>query len=115
MQSLLNISAEGTTGDGYSGPPPEDDPNFTGVLMRSQGLLTLAFGFALGVTFMLLFWFVATFGSPTGAVQQFLSQVNPNLWLSFAIGFLGGTVLAGIYNLLTVRQLNIFGLESSLD
>jgi hypothetical protein len=113
MQSLLNVAPEESTPKPGGGP--EDDPGFPRVALRSQGLLTLAFGFALGVAFMLLFWFIRTFGAPIGAVADFVSQINPNLWLSFLYGFVGGTVMSAIYNYLVVRRLNLFGLESSAD
>ena len=101
----------GNTGGG----PPEDDPSFPGVALRSQGLLTLAVGLAMGVTFMLLFWLIRAYGTPTGVVRDFVMHINPNIWFSFLLGFLGGTLLAAIYNLLVVRRLNLFGLESSAD
>ena len=33
----------------------------------------------------------------------------------FLAGFIVGTITAGIYNLLVVRRVNLFGLESSMD
>jgi len=78
-------------------------------------VLALAFGFALGVAFMALFWLIRTFGAPTGAVADFVRDLNPNLWLSFLFGFIGGTIAAAIYNFLVVRRLNLFGLDSSAD
>ncbi len=115
MNSLLNVSAEGQSSGGSPGGGPEDDPNFRGVALRAQGLLTLACGFALGIAFMLFFWLIRSFGTPTGVVRDFVDHVNPNLWFSFLLGFLGGTLLAAVYNLLVVRRVNLFGLESSAD
>ena len=69
----------------------------------------------MGIAFMIFFGMLRLF-SPTGAVADFISQVNPNLWLSFLFGFVGGSVMAGIiYNVLVLRRLNLFGLESNLD
>jgi hypothetical protein len=118
MQSQLNIALDappGGTGSGGGGGGPEDDPRFPGFALRAQGLLTLAVGFAMGIAFMLFFWLVRSFGTPTGAVRDFVTQLNPNLGLSFLLGFLGGTLMSAIYNLLVVRRLNLFGLESSVD
>lgn len=120
MPSRLGITptSAGSGGSGAPPPPPpnpEDDPNFRGVSLRSQGLLTLAFGFATGIAFMLFFWLIRSYATPTGVVRDFVMQVNPNLGLSFLLGFLGGTLLAAVYNLLVVRRLNLFGLESSAD
>jgi nitrate reductase gamma subunit len=114
MSSQLDIAPEGSTGPGSGGGGPED-PGTPQIVLRTQGLLTLAVGFALGVAFMVLFWFIRAFGAPTGAVADFVAQINPNLWLSFLLGFVGGTVMSAIYNLLVVRRLNLFGLDSSVD
>lgn len=113
MSSRLHMSPEpdgGTAGGGG----PEDDPRFPRIALRSQGLLTLAFGVALGIAFM-IFFALLRWSTPTGPVAEFVAHVNPNLWLSFLFGFVGGTVMAGIYNLLVLRRLNLFGLESNLD
>ncbi|MGH7491369.1 MAG: hypothetical protein ACREOO_03130 [bacterium] len=117
MPSRLGVTPEGAGTGGSGGPPPhpEDDAQFRGVALRSQGLLTLAVGFAMGMAFMLFFWLIRTYGTPTGAVRDFVTQLNPNLGLSFLLGFLGGTLLAAVYNLLVVRRVNLFGLESSVD
>lgn len=107
------ISADTTR----SGPPPPDDPTRdTPFILRSQGFLLLAFGFALGLCLMVFFGIFYRFGAPPIAgLQDFVAQVNPNLWLTFLYGFIGGTVVSGIYNVLVVRRLNLFGLESSSD
>ncbi len=112
MSTQLDIAAEGTTGGGGSGPPPEDDPRFGGIAVRSQGLLTLAFGFALGVALVLLFWLISRF-PPSAAVRDFVAPFAAE-WV-FLAGFIVGTITAGIYNLLVVRRVNLFGLESSMD
>lgn len=112
MQSRLNIAASGEGATGGSGPPPEDDPRFGGIAVRAQGLLTLAFGFALGVALCLLFWLMSKF-PPSTAVKDFAAQFAAE-WV-FLAGFIVGTVSAGIYNLLVVRRVNLFGLESSMD
>lgn len=112
---MLSIGAQGEGAKGSGGPPPEDDPSFARVALRAVGLLTLAFGFALGLTLMLLVWLLPIVGSPTGAVQSFVSNMGLSLWGSFLFGFIGGIIIASVYNLLTVRRLNICGIESSVD
>jgi len=114
MESRIFIAAEESTG-GSGGGGPEDQPGFVRVALRSQGLLTLALGMAMGLAFMVFFGLVRELGAPTGAVADFVAEINPNLWLSFVAGFVGGTILAAVYNLLVVRRLNLFGLESSAD
>lgn len=118
MPSQIDIGIDAPpagTGGGGSGGGPEDDPRSPQIIARTQGVLALAFGFALGVAFMVLFWLIRTFGAPTGAVADFVRDLNPNLWLSFLFGFIGGTIAAAIYNFLVLRRLNLFGLDSSAD
>ncbi len=99
-----------------SGGGPDDPTRLSGFIQRSQGFLLLAFGFALGLCLMAFFGIFRRFGAPPIAgLQEFVAQVNPNLWLTFLYGFVGGTVFSGIYNVLVVRRLNLFGLESSSD
>jgi hypothetical protein len=111
--------ANGGTQCGQSGAPPcEDDPRTPKIVLRSQGLLALAFGLALGVTFMLfcgLFSMAGAPDAPDGALASFIADLRLNLWLSFLYGFIGGLGIAVVYNLLVVRRLNLFGLEGSMD
>lgn len=111
-RALNHISPEETSGS--TGGGPEDDPRSPRLALRSQGLLTLAFGFALGLAFMVLFFLIRSFG-PTGAIWAFVDQANLNLWKTFLTGLIGGTITAGIYNFLILRRLNLFGIESNLD
>jgi hypothetical protein len=104
----------GSSGSGDP-PPTEDDPHFPGSGLFTQGLVTLAFGLALGAAFMLLFWFVRAFGAPTGKVADFVAEIHPNLWFSFLAGFVGGTLLSAIYNLLVQRRINLFGSATRLN
>jgi zinc transporter ZupT len=97
------------------GRGPEDELRQRQVTLRTQGFLALAFGFALGVTAMVFFCLFRIFGAPTASLETFVMQVHPNLWLSFLYGFIGGTLLAAIYNLLAVHELHLFGLEPDQD
>lgn len=112
MESFMHISPEGEQTGGHHGPSPEDDPGSARAALRMQGFLTLAFGFALGLALVLLFWFLQTY-PPSTAVKTFVDQFN--LWHVFLFGLIAGTLASGIYNLLVVRRLNLFGLESSVD
>lgn len=85
---------------------------------RSQGYLAVAFGLALGLTLMVFFGIFRAFPgliSEFRALQEFVAAVYPNLWLSFVFGFVGGTLISAIYNMLVVRRLNLFGLEYTHD
>ena len=107
----MPVEKHGSSG----GRGPEDELRQRQVTLRTQGFLALAFGFALGVTVMILFCLFRIFGAPTISLESFVMQVHPNLWLGFLYGFIGGTLLAGIYNLLVVHELHLFGLESDQD
>jgi hypothetical protein len=114
MRSFLNISPEeqSKTGGG-------DDPNnpFPTPTLAQQGLLVLAFGFALGLT-LIIFFMLFKFSGWTSLpkiVEDWVANTHPNLWISFLIGFIGGTLLAGIYNFLIFRRINLFGLDRNLD
>lgn len=119
MQSSLYVSPADETG-GQGGGGPDDPTRVARFVIRSQGFLMLAFGIALGLTCMVFFEVFhilreSEFIKPFTGLQEFIKELNPNIWLSFAFGFVGGTVLSGIYNILVVRRLNLFGLESSRD
>ncbi len=101
---------------GSGGPIPcEDEPRTPKGVLRSQGLLALAFGFALGVTFLLFFGLFRLVGAPSGTLSAFVADLRLNLWLSFIYGFIGGLTIALVYNLLVVRRLSLFGLEGGAD
>ncbi len=107
----MPVETHGSSG----GRGPEDELSQRQVTLRTQGFLALAFGFALGVTIMVFFFLFRIFGAPTASLQNFVMQVNPNLWLGFLYGLVGGTLLAAIYNLLAVHHVQLFGLESDPD
>jgi hypothetical protein len=83
--------------------------------LRSQGLLALAYGLALGITFMIFFGLFRLIGAPSGVLRDFVTDLGLNLWRSFIYGFIGGLAIAVVYNLLVVRRLSLFGLEGGAD
>ena len=113
MRSFLNIAADEHGTDPGGGP--DDDSRFPSRTLRSHGFLALAFGFALGLTFMVFFGLFHVFGTPGSGLANFVSQTNPNLWLSFLYGFLGGTLMSAIYNFLIFRRFNLFGTDRNMD
>jgi len=112
MPSQLDIAPEGTGGAGSGGGGPEGGGGSRGFVQRTEGFLTLAFGFALGLALVVLFWLINKYG-PDGAVKEFVAKIN--LVYAFLYGFVAGTITSAIYNLLVVRRINLFGLESSAD
>jgi len=101
---------------GLSGSPgPEDEVRRGQVALRTQGFLALAFGLASGVTVVVVFYLLRMLGVPTASLRSLVMRDHPNLWLGFLYGFIGGTLLAGVYNLLVVHELHHFGLESDQD
>ena len=107
---LSYIAPEGT---GQGGGGPEDEPRSRARTIQSNGFLVLAFGFALGLTLMLFFLLFRVFGAPFTDLTNFVQKINPNLWLSFLAGFIGGTLVSAIYNLLLFRRLTLFGLDKN--
>jgi len=94
-----------TTGGG--GPEAEAGSQSSS---RATGLLTLAFGFALGISLMLLLFLVQTFIDPGMRLHQFVIAAGITYTQAFLAGFIGGSVTAGTYNYLLLRQFNIFGI-----
>jgi len=109
MQSFLYVSPEESTG-GHGGGP-EDDPRFPRGSFRVQGYLSVAFGFALGLTFLAFFGILKIISAPPAFVNFFGLDPLP----TFIFGFVGGTLFSLVYNILVVRRLNLFGLESASD
>ena len=112
-RTLNHIAPERQTGSSGGGGP-EDDPLSPRLALRSQGVLTLAFGFALGIALVVLFRLIAWL-RPSVTLPTFSNDTLLNLLFLFLFGFISGTLVSGIYNLLVVRRLNLFGLESRLD
>ena len=80
---------------------------------RSQGFLAAAFGIAAGLTFMLLYGLLHL---PLfkGLLPEITGTFD-NIWLWFLTGFIGGTFISLVYNLLVSYRLNLFGLERNVD
>lgn len=112
MRSFLNISPE-DLGKGGGGTSSDDDSQFPARTLRSHGFLALAFGFALGLTIIIFFGLFQVI-DPPGFLKAFVTDPN-NLWRGFLVGLIAGTLLAGIYNFLIFRRINLFGLDRNLD
>ena len=110
---------------GRGGGGPEDDPRYPAKALRTNGFSVLAFAVALAITFTLFFGIVEVFllpeiPTPNNQIEdgfiRFINAVEPHEWPSYLLyGFFAGVAIAGVYNLLMVKRLNIFGLESSAD
>lgn len=111
MRSFLNISPEDPAARGGGS---DDDSQFPVRTLAQHGFLSLAFGFALGITLMIIFGLLQFTSLPDGQIKNFIGTPF-NLWLSFLIGLIAGTLLAGIYNFLIFRRINLFGLDRNLD
>ncbi len=97
------------------GGGPEENPNYTRTIVSSQGLLTLAFGFALGLTLVVIYLLFKLPLFPEDILRLF-PALSENSLISllyyFLSGFVVGSITAGLYNLLVVKRLNLFGLEN---
>jgi len=103
---------------GKTGGCPEDDPRYPQSIIPSRGFSVVAFAFALAITFLVLFASVEIikFRIDCGELCKFISSVEPKVWLSYlAYGAFTGAMIAGIYNMLVVKGLNLFGLESGIE
>lgn len=110
------MAHNGHTSCGSSGQLPcEDEPKTPKIVLRSQGLLALAFGFALGTTFLLFFGLFHLVGAPSGTLATFVADLKLGPLRSFFYGFIGGLTIALVYNLLVVRRMSLFGLEGGAD
>lgn len=95
-------------GGGGSGGGPDDPGNFTRRAIQIHGFITLLFGVALGLTLLVLklCLYYDWLGNPMA-----LSWIDGTDSLTlFLIGFVGGSLFSGFYNLLMFRRLNFFGL-----
>ncbi len=100
---------EGSEGNsGGSGGGPDDPGNFTRRAIQIHGFITLLFGFALGLTLVIMHWLLGLgwLGNPLS-----LSWIsNGDAWTLFVVGFIGGSLFSAFYNMLMFRRLNLFGL-----
>lgn len=113
--------APGTEGEG-GGPvggarDPNDDIRLPERMVQSRGFLALAFGFALGLTLMILFLLLRWVGftNLVPALADFLSHIHPNIWFTFLFGFILGTLFSAIYNFLMFQRINLFGLDREVN
>ena len=119
MYPRLNIYFD--EGEGVGGGGPDEDPRFPSRTLRSHGFISLAFGFALGLTLMIVFGLFRFIFAQAKSVEQFIAlenfieNANLNLWDCFLWGFIGGTLISAIYNFLIFQRLNLFGLDRNLD
>ncbi len=107
MPSLKIAPSERVTDPGGG---PDDDSRYPSSA-RKYGFLAIAFGFAMGITFMIFFGLFRIWGAPGPYLTDFVSRVNPNLWICFIYGLIGGTLISAIYNFLIFRRSNLFGLD----
>ncbi len=103
-----NVGLEGSRGGGG----PDEDPRRAEQSVLTHGLVSLAFGFALGLT-LLLFWaFLQLFRNSSNTIaKQFNSVAIADWWVLFIIGLVLGTVIAGVYNMLVFRKNMLFGVD----
>ncbi len=107
------ISPESEGGRGGGGPDVDD--RFPERTLRSHGFIAVAFGLALGLTAMICFALLRFMkGLPSG-LKAWVTEVHPNLWFTFLVGFIGGILISAIYNFLLYKRINLFGLDRNLD
>ena len=94
------------------GGGPDEDPRRAELSALTHGLVSLAFGFALGLTLLIFAAFLQLFKHSTNSILQSLAPIiNTNLLALFVIGLVAGTVIAGVYNMLVFRKNMLFGVD----
>jgi hypothetical protein len=96
------------------GGGPEDNGSRSVSSLGSQGLLALAFGFALGLTLVIVYFIFKLSFFPEN-INSLLPELARGNFLTavyyFLFGLVPGTILAALYNVLVLRRLNLFGME----
>jgi hypothetical protein len=102
---------------GRGGGGPEDDRRYPEIAARTHGLVVLAFGLALGITFLLFYgWFNLIPPQEPNIFTTFVLSIEPQYWITyFLYGFIAGVIIATIYNVLVVNRISIFGTDISMD
>jgi hypothetical protein len=115
MKSLLNISPGKKTPPGGGGGP-EGEGQSGNDINRSQGLLSLAFGFAFGIA-LLVFYLIIYLGNFSPVILNMIPGFSLliHLIICFVVGFICGTLISVIYNLIIVRRFNLFGVDRGVD
>ena len=115
MKSLLNISP-GLRPPGGGGGGPEGEGQSGNDMVRSQGILSLAFGFALGMA-LAVFYLIIYLGNLSPVILSMLPGFSllVHLAICFIVGFICGTLISIIYNLIIVRRFNLFGIDRGID
>ena len=111
--------ALGEIGSRDDGGGPDDPRDSGNGQSGSRGFLALAMGFSVGLTFalfFLLFRYMPIFDPTALGLAEWVglgaaTAWGENLLISFLAGFVGGTFIALIYNLLVVQRLNLLGLD----
>jgi len=131
---FLNLAPPRSSGKGGGGP--EDDARDAINNLRSYGFIAAWFGLALGITLVILYLMLLAL-KPQGPLEKLypegvvkINQISApaapdtdnssrslvtNLAYIFIFGFAAGTLIAVIYNVLVVKRINLFGLESNLN
>lgn len=113
MNTIFDIQADEEAGKGGGGP--DEDTRYPQRTLRSHGFLSIAFGFALGLTLVIFFALFRIYDQPPFGLKDWVARAHPNLWFTFLGGFIGGTLVAAIYNLLIFKRINLFGLDRNMD
>ena len=111
MDQSQYVSPERSTPPGGG---PEGNSSRSMASLGSQGLLALAFGFALGLTFVIIYFVFKLSFFPeqiSGLLPELASGDLLNAIYYFLFGLVPGTILSMVYNILVLRRLNLFGIE----
>lgn len=107
------MSAGFDMGGSQGGGGPDEDPRRAEQSVLTHGLVSIAFGFALGLTLLIFKVFLENvrLGNLANIVQPLNGITNTGHLAWFVIGFVVGTVIAMVYNMLVFRKANLFGVD----
>lgn len=125
---MRNISLIATKPKSGGGGGTDEHPGFPDLELRSHGIVVVIFGIAFGLASFFAYYILsytvekngdhikASFSSDFFTIiKELLNNSFSTALLFFVGGLVFGTMLAGLYNVLIFRRLNLFGIDRTLD
>ncbi len=127
---MRTISLLATKPKSGGGGGTDEHPGFPGIELRSHGIVVIVFGFAFGLASFFAYYILSFTKTAIvdhvgiqpslsteliTAIDQLLDASLATALLFFVGGLVFGTMLAGLYNVLIFRRLNLFGIDRTLD
>jgi hypothetical protein len=107
---VQNDSAKPQGGGGH-----DINPKFPERELRTHGFISIALGFSFALTLCILFILFRLAATAPLGLENWVNHFWPNFFITFLVGFICGTLVAMIYNVLIFHRLNVFGADSNRD